>query len=160
MRADPLPRGGTRDFKRRGWSNGGKNQVPKKSLNQKLTPQEINSKTRSLVLYLQNYAAKTLPQILKIILNTPKNPYFNQKNSCQIFLPKKMSESKLLTPQKSFCHPRHLKSRVPPLGPTDTNSSRKRLKDPFYNKNMNAFAFLDPFFSLSLSGAHSRGCRK
>ena len=38
----------------------------------------------------------------------PKNPFLNQatpKNTCQISLPK-----------KSFDHPRHLKSRVPPWG--------------------------------------------
>ena len=32
-----IPRGDTPDFKWRGWSNGGKNQNPKKSLDQKLT---------------------------------------------------------------------------------------------------------------------------
>ena len=33
--------GGNTDFKWQGWSNGGKNQNPKKSLGQKLTPQKI-----------------------------------------------------------------------------------------------------------------------
>ena len=40
-----------------------------------------------------------------------------QKNTCQIFLPKKIPESKLSDPKKSFDHPRHLKSGVPPPPP-------------------------------------------
>ena len=36
-----------------------------------------------------------------------------KKNTCQIFLPKKIPESKISNPQKSFDHPRHLKSGVP-----------------------------------------------
>ena len=54
---------------------------------------------------------------LQIILNTQKNPYLNQatqKNTCQIFIPKKIPESKISNPKKSFDHPRHLKSGVPP----------------------------------------------
>ena len=49
----------------------------------------------------------------------PKNSYSNQatqKNTCQIFVPKKIPESKISNPKKSFDHPRHLKSRVSPLG--------------------------------------------
>ena len=37
-----------------------------------------------------------------------------QKHTCQIFLPKKIPESKISSPQKSFDHPRHLESGVPP----------------------------------------------
>ena len=50
-------------------------------------------------------------------MNTQKNPYLNQatqKNTCQIFLPKKIPESKISNPKKSFDHPRHFKSKVPP----------------------------------------------
>ena len=50
----------------------------------------------------------------------PKNNYFNQatqKNTVQISLPQKIPESKILNPKKSFDHPRHLKSQVPPLPP-------------------------------------------
>ena len=50
----------------------------------------------------------------------PKNPYSNQataKNTCQIFVPEKIPESKISNPKKSFDHPRHLKSRVPPCFP-------------------------------------------
>ena len=44
-------------------------------------------------------------------------PYLNQptqKSTCQIFLPPKILELKILNPKKSFDHPRYLKSRVPP----------------------------------------------
>ena len=57
---------------------------------------------------------------LQIVLNTEKNPFLNQatqKNTCQIFLPQKIPESKISNPKKSFDHPRHLKSGVPPWGP-------------------------------------------
>ena len=37
------------------------------------------------------------------------------KNTSQIFLPPKITESKISNPQKSFDHPCHLISRVPPL---------------------------------------------
>ena len=43
----------------------------------------------------------------------PKNLYLNQstqENTRQIFLPKKIPESKLLNPKESFDHPHHLKS--------------------------------------------------
>ena len=57
---------------------------------------------------------------LQVVLNTQKHPYLNQatqKNTCQIFLPKKLPESKISNPKKSFDHPRHLKSGVPPPPP-------------------------------------------
>ena len=55
--------------------------------------------------------------ICHIDLITQKNPILNQatqKNTCQIFLPKKISDSKISNPKKSFDHPHHLKSGVPP----------------------------------------------
>ena len=57
---------------------------------------------------------------LWFVFNTPKNPYLNQatqKNTCQIFLPKKIPESKISNPKKSFDHPHHFKSGVPPPSP-------------------------------------------
>ena len=39
-----------------------------------------------------------------------------QKNTCQMFLPKKIPESEISNPKISFDHPRHLKSGVPPWG--------------------------------------------
>ena len=45
---------------------------------------------------------------LQIILNTPKNPYLNeatQKNTCQVFLPKKLLESKISNPKNSYWLP-------------------------------------------------------
>ena len=53
---------------------------------------------------------------LQIVLNTKKNPYLNQagrKNTRQIFLPKSPGNENS-NPPKSFDHPRHLKSGVPP----------------------------------------------
>jgi len=55
--------------------------------------------------------------ICHIVLNTPRNPILNQatqKNTCQIFPPKKIPESKISNPKISFAHPLHLKSGVPP----------------------------------------------
>jgi len=52
------------------------------------------------------YAGTTT--ILQIVLNTQKNPYLNQatqKNTYQIFLPKKLPELKISNPKKSFDHP-------------------------------------------------------
>ena len=79
-----------------------------------------SSKTRLFVLYSQNYAARHY----RFSLISPKNPYSNQatqKNTCQIFVPKKIPKSKISNPKKSFGHPCHLKSRVPPLGNTCTS---------------------------------------
>ena len=56
---------------------------------------------------------------LHIVLNPQKIHYLikpPQKNTCQIFLPRKISESKILTPKKSSDHPCHLKYGVPLLG--------------------------------------------
>ena len=66
---------------------------------------------------------------LQIVLNTPKNPYLNQatqKNTCQIFVSKKIPESKISNPKKSFDHPRDLKSGVPPWGWGGDGSSGTR----------------------------------
>ena len=59
------------------------------------------------------------PGHYRFFLIPPKTPYSNQasqKNTCQIFVPKKIPESKISNPKKSFDHPCHLKSRVPPPG--------------------------------------------
>ena len=79
------------------------------------------ARTSLVVLYLRNYAAGIHGHYHEssVILNTQKNSYLNQatqKNTCQIFIPKKIPESKISNPKKSFDHPRHLKSGVPPLG--------------------------------------------
>ena len=63
------------------------------------------------------------PTNIHIVLNTQKIPLLNQatqKNTCQIFLPKKIPETKISNPKKSFDYPCHLKFRVPsphPPGP-------------------------------------------
>lgn len=55
---------------------------------------------------------------LQIVLNTQTktNPYLSQatqKNTCQIFLPKKLPQTTICNPQKFFEHPLHLKFGVP-----------------------------------------------
>ena len=71
---------------------------------------------------------------LQIVLNTQKNPYLNQatqKNTCQIFLAKKIPESKISNPKISFDYPRHLKSGVPPPPPPPGGSeaNKKHIKN-------------------------------
>jgi len=67
---------------------------------------------------LRGRDTRALPRIFRLFWIPPKNPYLNQatpqKNTCQIFLPKKIPESKISNPKKSFDHPRQLKSGVPP----------------------------------------------
>ena len=51
-----------------------------------------------------------------ILFNTLKKFLHKSSHPSQIFIPKKILESKISSPKKSFDHPCHLKSRVPPLG--------------------------------------------
>ena len=51
------------------------------------------------------------PQKSLLKLSAPPPP---KKSTCQNLLPKKNPESKFSNPKKSFDHPRHLKSGVPP----------------------------------------------
>ena len=56
---------------------------------------------------------------LPIVLNTHKNPYLNQatqKTTCQNFPIQEIPKSNISNPKKSFDHPCHLKSEVPPRG--------------------------------------------
>ena len=52
-----------------------------------------------------------------ILFNTPKKSLLKSSYPSQIFVPKKILESKISNPKKSFDHPRHLKSWVHPWGP-------------------------------------------
>ena len=57
------------------------------------------------------------PQHYRFFLRPPKNCYSNQatqKNTCQIFVPKKIPESKISNPEKSFDHPVTWNSEYPP----------------------------------------------
>ena len=110
-----VPQGGTSDFKGQRWSNGGKNQNPKKSLGlptkppkipgPKINPQKSHAEFRSLKNFQKalndiTRKIKTLENIRNWYL---KNPNLNQatpKNTCQIFLPKKIPRIKNFTPQK------------------------------------------------------------
>ena len=57
---------------------------------------------------------------LRIVLNTQKNPYFNeatQQNTCQNFPTQNIPKSNISNPKKSFDHPWHLKSGNPEYPP-------------------------------------------
>ena len=63
---------GISHFKRRGWPNGGKNQNPQNSLDQKLTPQKIPYRTA----HQQDYSVKIKPtkKILAKLFLPQKDP--------------------------------------------------------------------------------------
>ena len=129
---------GNQDFNRQGWSNGGKSQNPKTSLGLQTKrkrkshaefPNHKNFQKAETVaeqVWFYFIRRTTRPGVrrnyhdLQIVLNTPKESLLNQvtpKNACQNFpTPKKSPNGKFETPQKSFDHPCHLKSGVPPLG--------------------------------------------
>ena len=128
---------GNQDFNRQGWSNGGKSQNPKTSLGLQTKrkrkshaefPNHKNFQKAETVaeqVWFYFIRRTTRPGVrrnyhdLQIVLNTPKESLLNQvtpKNACQNFpTPKKSPNGKFETPQKSFDHPCHLKSGVPPL---------------------------------------------
>ena len=91
-----VPKGVFRIFKRRGWTNWGKNQNPQKFPEPKINPQKILYRTT----HRQNYSVKIKPT--KKILAT-------------FFLPQKNPGIENFKPKKSFYHRRHLKSGVPSL---------------------------------------------
>ena len=67
-------------------------------------------------------------------MNTPqksplKSSHPPKKNTCQIFLPKEIPESKTSNPKKSFDHPRHLKSGVPA---SRKIASKGKFKHPYH----------------------------
>ena len=97
-----------------GWSNGGKNQNPKKSHAEFPIHQNFQ----------RNYTARICGNYHKSLdlFWIPKSLYLNQatqKILAKIFLPKKILKSKISNPKKSLDHPGHLKSRVPPWAPVD-----------------------------------------
>ena len=82
------------------------------------TPKTPNIKTAARQVWLYFICRTTWPGYagtntnLQIVLNTQKNPYLNQatpKNTCQIFLPKKIPESKVweITYQGEMQWPKH-----------------------------------------------------
>ena len=121
-----VPRRGSPDFRWHGWSNGGKNQEKKnplgfkqnskKSLDQNLTPKKSHAEFPSHKNF-QKALNDITRRIETLVFNTQKTPYFNQatqKILAKIFQPKKIQKSKISTPKKSFDHPCHLNSGVPP----------------------------------------------
>ena len=64
---------------------------------------------------LSEVVTRALPRVFRLFLIPPKDPFLNQatqKNACQICSPKKLLDSKVSNPKKSFDHRCHL----PPLG--------------------------------------------
>ena len=101
-RSREFPRGrggGTSDFKWQGWSSGGKNQNPRRPLDQYLTPKTSHAEFPSHKNFQKALNGITR-KIETLILNTQKNPYLNQavaqKILAKIFLPKKIPKSKIL----------------------------------------------------------------
>ena len=92
---------------------------------------------------------------LQIILNTQKNPYLNQatqKNTCQIFIPKKIPESKISNPKNPSIIPVTWSPEYPPLGVLAT---APRVWNSPYCGNwkiliMTATDFVFKFYSLFL----------
>ena len=58
-----------------------------------------------------------------ILFNTRKKSLLKSSYPSQIFVPKKIPQSKISDAKKSFDHPRHLKSRVPPPPPGTTEEN-------------------------------------
>ena len=119
--------GGTPDFKWQGWSNGGKNKTPQEipSASNK-TPQNPWTKIQPPKTPTPNFQGIKISRSgrntwtitnLQIVLNTPKYPIhikLPQKYLPKYSCPKEIPKSKILNPRKSFDHPCHLKSGVPP----------------------------------------------
>ena len=90
---------------------------------------------------------------LQIVLNTQKDPYLNQatqKNTCQNFLPKRILESKISNPKKSFDHPRHLESSPPPPPLVKLGYSTFWARNNNREKVVNLLAVLIIFSALKL----------
>ena len=90
-----------------------------KSIPKKIPRASNKTQKKSLELYSQNYATGIrghYHESSDCFEYPKKSPLKSSdlKNTCQIFLPKKIPESKISNPKKSFDHPRHLKSVVHP----------------------------------------------
>ena len=124
--------GGTPDFKWQGWSIGGKNQNPQKSLDQSLTPQKSHTEFPSHKNFLK---AETVTEQdwfyfipgtawlgilcrnyynLQVVMNTPHKtllkPSYPKKYLPKFFYPRKSQNWKF-----QIDHPCHWKLGVPPL---------------------------------------------
>ena len=123
-----------------GWSNGAKSQDPKTSLGlpakplKKIkspknpmpilwplkVPERGNAITQRKTLEIEHsclfihHTIWIYPFPHLILFNTPKKSLLKSSYPSQIFVPKKIPESKISNPKKSFHHPHHLKSWVPP----------------------------------------------
>ena len=68
------PRGGIPDFKWQGWSNGGKNQNPKISLDQNLSPKKSHAEFPSHNKNFQGAYNDITRKMERLVLNTQNNP--------------------------------------------------------------------------------------
>ena len=91
--------------------------------NQKLTPKKFHAEFLSvkkkfgwtLIAKLRRWDTRTLPWIFRLFWIVKKNPYLNQ-DTCQIFLLKKLPESKISNPKKTLWSSLSLKIQSNPLG--------------------------------------------
>ena len=106
----PGGRGGIPDFKWQGWSNGGKNQNPKKSHADFPSHKNFQSNytARTCGSYHESSDCFEYPKKSLIISSHPK------KYLVKFSYPNKIPKSKISNPKKSFNHPCHLKFRAPP----------------------------------------------
>ena len=143
--------GGHSGFQVTGMIEWGQKSDPKKSLHQNLTPQKSTPNFRAIKICRgttrPGYAG-TITN-LHTVLNTPKNPLlkssYPKKYSPKFSYPKKSRNRTFQTPKKSFDHPCHLKSWVPPV-PTPPGLMRKRVE-----KSQAILALFDGFQDLHLN---------
>ena len=111
-------------FKWQEWSNGGKSQNPKKSLDQNLIPQKSHFEFLSHNNFQRNYATMIRPNYHKSAdcFEYPKKSLlkssYSKKYMPKFSYPNKIPKSKISNPTKSFDHPCHLKSGEPPPPPS------------------------------------------
>ena len=84
----------------------GQKSKPQKIIGPKINPPPKKKNS------IHNYVAGIRGQTTNLQLNQAI-----QENSCQIFLPQKNPEIESFKPKKSFVHPCHLKTGVPPPPP-------------------------------------------
>ena len=111
----------TPDFRWQGCSNVGKNQNPKKFLDQNLTPKKSHAEIPSHKKFQKALNAITR-KIEILVLNTQKNPYLNQatqKITCQNFpTPKKSRNREFQTQNNPSIIPVTWNSEHPPPPPS------------------------------------------
>ena len=101
----PMTKGGTPEFKWQGWSNGGKNQNPKKSVGLQTKPQKIpGPKFNPPKIPCRISQPQKFPGSIKWHYTKNRNisfeyPKKSQKILAKIFLPQKFPNRKFQTPK-------------------------------------------------------------